>query len=100
MYPINDMTTNMTVKGGVNQAPAISEIQRLEKTLTELTETVAALENRLMIAMREPEPSQIRTDNPGVVPAQSQLAVMLHQRVVDAEGATHRLSSILRRLEI
>ena len=103
MYPINDMTNNTTTMTvhGPNQVPAISvEMQRMEKTLAELAETAAALESRLMVAMREPEPSQIRSDNPGVAPAQSQLAVMLHQRVLEAEGVAYRLSSILRRLEI
>jgi hypothetical protein len=95
MYP-NDMSAKVAT-----QTPVISiEFQRLEKTQAELSEMVAALESRLAVAMREPEPSQIRPDNPGVAPAQSQLAIMLRQRVSEAEGLAYRLSSILRRLEI
>ena len=83
------------------QTPVVSvELQRLEKMQMELSEMVAALESRLMVAMREPEPSPSRSDNPSIAPAQSQLAVMLRGRVNEAESLGYRLSSILRRLEI
>ena len=49
--------------------------------------------------LREPEPSQIRPDNPGIASAQSAFAVMLRQRVQEAESIAYRLSSIMRRLE-
>lgn len=83
-----------------NQTPVVGlELQRLEKQQMELSEIVAALEGRLSIVMREPEPSQ----NKNLIdsaPAQSQLAVMLRQRVQEAESLSNRLSSIVRRLEI
>jgi len=84
-----------------NQTPAIELTARqLEKQFAELAELAAALESRLTPVMREPEPSQIRSDNPGIPPAQSQFAVMLRQRVQEAESISYRLSSIMRRLEI
>ena len=60
----------------------------------------AALESRLTPVLREPEPSQIRPDNPGIASAQSAFGAMLRQRVQEAESIAYRLSSIMRRLEI
>ncbi len=57
------------------------------------------MEGRLSIVMREPEPSQNKNLIDGAS-AQSQLAVMLRQRVQEAESLSNRLSSIVRRLEI
>ena len=95
MYP-NDMSAKVG-----STVPVISaELQRLEKSQMELSEVVSALEGRLSVAMREPEMSQIRTENPGIAPAQSQLAVMIRQRASEAEGLVYRLSSMLRRLDI
>lgn len=83
------------------QTPAIDiTVRQLEKQLAELSEIAATLESRLTTVMREPEPSQVRPDNPGTTPAQSQLAVMLRQRVQEAESISCRLTSIMRRLEI
>ncbi len=83
------------------QAPVIEVTSRqLEKQFAELIEIVSALEIRLAPVMREPEPSQIRADNPGIAQAQSIFAIMLHQRVQEAESLSYRLSSIMRRLEI
>jgi hypothetical protein len=83
------------------QTPVIEVTSRqLEKQFAELTEIVSALESRLTPVMREPEPSQIRPDNPGVAQAQSIFAIMLRQRVQEAESLSYRLSSIMRRLEI
>ena len=83
------------------QTPVIEVTSRqLEKQFAELTEIVSALESRLIPVMREPEPSQVRSDNPGVAQAQSIFAVMLRQRVQEAESLSYRLSSIMRRLEI
>lgn len=83
------------------QTPVIEVTARqLEKQIGELQEIAAALESRLTPVLREPEPSQIRPDNPGVASAQSAFAVMLRQRVQEAESIAYRLSSIMRRLEI
>lgn len=83
------------------QTPVIEVTARqLEKQFGELNEIVSALESRLTPVMREPEPSQIRSDNPGIAQAQSIFAVMLRQRVQEAESLSYRLSSIMRRLEI
>ena len=84
-----------------NQTPVIETTSRqLEKQFAELTEIVSALESRLTPVMCEPEPSKVRADNPGISPAQSMFAVMLRQRVQEAESLSYRLSSIMRRLEI
>ncbi len=83
------------------QTPIIEVTARqLEKQIGELQEIAAALESRLTPVLREPEPSQIRPDNPGIASAQSAFAVMLRQRVQEAESIAYRLSSIMRRLEI
>jgi hypothetical protein len=83
------------------QTPVIEVTARqLEKQIGELQEIAAALESRLTPVLREPEPSQIRPDNPGIASAQSAFAVMLRQRVQEAESIAYRLSSIMRRLEI
>lgn len=83
------------------QPPVIEVASRdLEKMLAELTEITTVLEGRLAPVMREPEPSQVRADNPGITPAQSQIALVLRQRVAEAESIAYRLSSIIRRLEI
>lgn len=100
MFPAYSQDSNKVPVAA--QTPVVSlELQRLEKIFAELNEISAALETRLSVVMSEPEPSQIRADNPGMAGrAQSQLAVMLHQRVSDAEGLAYRLSSIVRRLEV
>lgn len=95
------MYTNDISAKDATQTPVVAlELQRLEKIHAELSEITAAFELRLAVAMREPEPSIIRSDNPGIAQAQSQLAVMLRQRASEAEGLAYRLSSILRRLDI
>ena len=92
---------NYTVATAPSQTPVIEVMSRqLEKQIAEIAEIAAALESRLSPVMREPEPSQVRSDNPGVQPAQSQMAVMLRQRVQEAESIAYRLSSIMRRLEV
>lgn len=83
-----------------SQTPIVSiELQRLEKQLEELAQVSAALENRLVFVMREPEQQQEKN---GVLapPAQSELTVKIRDRVSEAERITYRLSSIMRRLEI
>ena len=84
-----------------SQTPVIEVTARqLEKQIAELQEIAAALESRLTPVLREPEPSQIRPDNPGIASAQSAFSAMLRQRVQEAESIAYRLSSIMRRLEI
>ena len=84
-----------------SQTPVIEVTARqLEKQIAELQEIAAALESRLTPVLREPEPSQIRPDNPGIASAQSAFGAMLRQRVQEAESIAYRLSSIMRRLEI
>ena len=84
-----------------SQTPIIEVTTRqLEKQLAELQEIAAAFESRLTPVLREPEPSQIRPDNPGMASAQSAFGAMLRQRVQEAESISYRLSSIMRRLEI
>ena len=83
------------------QTPIVSiELQRLEKMQMELSEMVAGLESRLMVAMREPETTQKHPDTASIAPTQSQLAVVLRARVNEAESLGYRLASILSRLEI
>lgn len=92
---------NYAVATAPSQTPVIEVTARqLEKQIAEISEIASALESRLSPVMREPEPSQIRSDNPGIAPAQSQMAVMLRQRVAEAESIAYRLSSIMRRLEV
>lgn len=81
--------------------PVVSnELQRLEKMQMELSEIVSALESRLAVAMREPDPSPVRSDNQKSAIAQSQLTVMIRGFANESETLCGRLSSILRRLEI
>lgn len=83
-----------------SQTPVVAiELQRLEKQLEELAQVSSALENRLAVAMREPEPT---LEKNGVLtpPSQSELATKLRDRISEAERITYRLSSIMRRLEI
>jgi hypothetical protein len=95
-----DYRTDRVAPAGT-QAPVIETISRdLEKQLAELTDLVTAFESRLAPVMKEPEPSQIRVDNPSVLGSQSSLGSMLRQRVQEAESVSYRLSSIMRRLEI
>lgn len=87
------------------QTPVIEiTAQQLGKQIAELQEIAAALETRLSPIMREPEPepsSRIEVTNASSSsPAQSAFAVMLRQRVMEAERVSDRLSSIIRRLEI
>ena len=83
-----------------SQTPIVAiELQRLEKQMEELSQVSAALENRLVVAMREPEPSQEK-NNVLSQPAQSELATKIRDRVSEAERITYRLSSIIRRLEV
>jgi hypothetical protein len=92
---------NYAVATAPSQTPVIEVTSRqLEKQIAEIAEIAAALESRLSPVMREPEPSQIRSDNTSIAPAQSQMAVMLRQRVAEAESIAYRLSSIMRRLEV
>jgi hypothetical protein len=97
MYP----TSNASVEVAT-QTPAVSvELQRLEKVHMELTEIAAALDSRLAVVMREPEPATPKvTENRKEPYASSQLVSALRCRVNDAEGVMYRLSEILRRLEI
>ncbi len=93
-------STGTMVATAPSQTPVVSiELQRLEKQLEELAQVSAALENRLVFVMREPEPQQEKN---GVLtpPAQSELTVKIRDRVSEAERITYRLSSIMRRLEI
>jgi len=93
-------STGAMVATAPSQTPVVSiELQRLEKQLEELAQVSAALENRLVFVMREPEPQQEKN---GVLapPAQSELTVKIRDRVSEAERITYRLSSIMRRLEI
>lgn len=84
-----------------NQTPVIEVTARqLEKQIAELQEITVALESRLTPVLREPEPSQIRPDNPGMASAQSAFGAMLRQRVQEAESISYRLASIMLRLEI
>lgn len=84
-----------------SQTPIIEVAARqLEKQIAELQEITSALESRLTPVLREPEPSQIRPDNPGMASAQSAFGAMLRQRVQEAESISYRLASIMRRLEI
>lgn len=84
-----------------NQTPVIEVTARqLEKQIAELQEITVALESRLTPVLREPEPSQICPDNPGMASAQSAFGAMLRQRVQEAESISYRLASIMRRLEI
>lgn len=95
------MSTGSMTAVAPSQTPIIEVTARqLEKQIGELQEIAAALESRLTPVLREPEPSQIRPDNPGIASAQSAFAVMLRQRVQEAESIAYRLSSIMRRLEI
>lgn len=95
------MSTGSMTATAPSQTPIIEVTARqLEKQIAELQEIAAALESRLTPVLREPEPSQIRSDNPSNPPAQSQFAVMLRQRVQEAESISYRLTSIMRRLEI
>ena len=91
-------STGAMVATAPSQTPVVSiELQRLEKQLEELAQVSAALENRLVFVMREPQQEKNGVLAP---PAQSELTVKIRDRVSEAERITYRLSSIMRRLEI
>jgi len=82
------------------QTPAIQqELQRLEKMSAEVSEMVAALELRLSCVMREPEPSQLRSET-NAIEAMSPIVSMLRQRRIETESLAYRLGAILRRLDV
>ena len=82
-----------------SQTPIVAiELQRLEKQMEELAQVSVALESRLAVAMREPEPTKENNDALSQS-AQSELAAKVHQRVLEAK-ITSQLSSIMRRLDI
>ena len=82
------------------QAPAIQqELQRLEKISAEISEMIGALEGRLSCIMREPEPSQLRSETK-TTEVMSPLVSMLRQHRVETEILAYRLDAILRRLDV
>jgi len=84
------------------QTPIIEVTARqLEMLIAELQKIADTLESRLTSILCEPEPSQIRPDDPdNISSAESAFTVMLRRRVQEVENVSYQLASIIRRLEI